>query len=234
MGGSIPRFISRSVTTPAAVVAPLDALRYYNQVKPAGSFEAADAKELGQLLVLDTDKVAWGVKFRAYLGAGVSAADGLSDAYMIKTFYDMGDTANAKGLLAMVGANLAGQGIIVYGQCQGLKKNRWKTALLEMLTVVSFVKPGLDAYRVASGAEQLPGAALSPLNEMIYTKGGELFFEAIPGLVLQLVALLNAEQVSNVAIGSILISTASTALTATTMFWDWDTDPGNRKSSPDW
>ena len=53
-------------------------------------------------------------------------------------------------------------------------------------------------------------------------------------LVLQLVALLNAEQTSNVAIGSILMSTASTALTATTMFWDTDTDPGARKSSPEW
>jgi hypothetical protein len=126
-------------------------------------------------------QVPYGVKFRAWLGAGVSAADGLSDAFMIKTFYDMGDTANAKGLLAMVGANVAAQTFIVYGQCQGLKKNKWRTALFEMLSVVSFVKPGLDAHRVASGAEQLPGAAMSPLVEMVSTKGAELFFEAIPG-----------------------------------------------------
>jgi hypothetical protein len=53
-------------------------------------------------------------------------------------------------------------------------------------------------------------------------------------LILQLVALLNAEQTSKVAIGSILISTASTALTATTMFWDADTDPDIRKRNPDW
>ena len=126
-------------------------------------------------------QVAWGVKFRAWLGAGVSAADGLSDAYMIKTFYDMGDTANAKGLLAMVGANLAFQGLIVFVRCQGLKKKKWRTMLFEMLTVVSFVKPGIDAHRVASGAEQAPGAAISPLTEMVSTKMGELFFEAIPG-----------------------------------------------------
>jgi hypothetical protein len=55
--GSIPSFISKSFTTPAAARAPLDALRYFNQVKPAESFEAADAKALGQLLVLDTDNV---------------------------------------------------------------------------------------------------------------------------------------------------------------------------------
>ena len=55
--GSIPRFISNSFTTPAAAVAPLNALRYFNQVKAAESFEAADGKVLGQLLVLDTDGV---------------------------------------------------------------------------------------------------------------------------------------------------------------------------------
>jgi hypothetical protein len=31
-----------------------------------------------------------------------------------------------------------------------------------------------------------------------------------------------------------VISTGSTALTATTMFWDIDTDPGARKRNPDW
>jgi hypothetical protein len=126
-------------------------------------------------------QVAWGVKFRAYLGAGMSAADGLSDAYMIKTFYDVGDTGNAKGLLAMVGANLCFQLLLVYAQVQGLKKDKWRSVIFEMLTVVSFTKPGFDAYRVASGAEQVPGAAFSPLSEMIFTKGGELVFEAIPG-----------------------------------------------------
>jgi hypothetical protein len=50
-----------------------------------------------------------------------------------------------------------------------------------MLTVVAFVKPGVDAHRVASGTEQLPGASMNPLTEMVCTKGGELFFEAIPG-----------------------------------------------------
>jgi hypothetical protein len=125
--------------------------------------------------------VAWGVKARAYLGAGVSAADALSDAYMIKTFYDLGDTGTAKGLLAMVGANVAYQTIIVYVQAHGLKKDKWRTMLFEMLTVITFLKPGFDAYRVASGAEQLPGAVLNPLTEMVGTKGGELVFEAIPG-----------------------------------------------------
>jgi hypothetical protein len=125
--------------------------------------------------------VAFGVKFRAYLGAGVSAADALSDAYMIDQFHKMGDIGTAKGLLAMVGANIAYQMGIVVVQNRGLKKNKWKTMFFEMLSVVTFVKPGVDAYRVASGAEQLPGAAIEPLTEMIIVKMGELVFEAIPG-----------------------------------------------------
>jgi nitrate/nitrite transporter NarK len=126
-------------------------------------------------------QVPYGVKLRAYLGAGVSASDALSDAFMINEFYEMGETGTANGLLAMVGANVAYQMLIVYIQTHGLKKNKWKTALFEMLTVISFVKPGVDAHRVASGAEQLPGAAVGPLAEMIMIKCGELMFEAIPG-----------------------------------------------------
>jgi hypothetical protein len=69
--GSIPSFISRSFTTPAAARAPLSALRYFNQVKAAESFEAADGKQLGQLLVLDTAKVR-GKKDRRPLEAELS------------------------------------------------------------------------------------------------------------------------------------------------------------------
>ncbi|GMI37933.1 hypothetical protein TeGR_g3217 [Tetraparma gracilis] len=177
--------------------------------------------------------VAWGVKLRAYLGAGVSAADALSDAYMINQFFVMGNTGAANGLIGMVGGNLAYQTIIVVAQNHGLKKDRWRTMFFEMLSVVTFVKPGVDAYRVASGAEQLPGAGFSPLSEMMFTKIGELVCEAIPGLILQVVAFLEAKEKGTAAFVSILISTASTALTATSIFWDDDTDPGVRKRNPD-
>jgi hypothetical protein len=111
----------------------------------------------------------------------VSAADALSDAYMINQFFEAGDTGTAKGLLAMVGANLAFQMLAVFQQSRGLKKNMRRTMLFEALTVVTFTKPGVDAHRVASGAEQRPGAAVAPLLEMVITKVGELAFEAIPG-----------------------------------------------------
>ncbi|GMI30191.1 hypothetical protein TeGR_g14227 [Tetraparma gracilis] len=118
--------------------------------------------------------------------------------------------------------------------CHSIKKHKWRTILFEFLSIVSFAKPGVDAYRVASGAEAAEGASMDPLAEMIYTRGGELVFEAVPGLVLQLVAALNAEENTTSVFASLIISTASAALTGTTVFWDIDTDPGKRKRNPDW
>lgn len=69
---------------------------------------------------------------------------------------------------------------------------------------------------------------------MVYNKVGELVIEAVPGLVLQLVAALTTEKNSTVAFASLLISTVSAALTGTTIFWDIDTDPRMRRSHPAW
>jgi hypothetical protein len=152
--------------------------------QPLGELDAEYVWFTPMLTAIATElmsAVAWGVQARAYLGAGVSAADGLSDAVMIHKFHEMGNAGAANGLLAMVGANLAFQLLVVHIQTRGLKKKKWKTMLLEMLAVVSFVKPGVEAHRVASGAEQLPGSAFVPLMEMTFTKSGELVFEAIPG-----------------------------------------------------
>jgi hypothetical protein len=72
---------------------------------------------------------------------------------------------------------------------------------------------------------------MDPLMEMTYTKAGELVFEAVPGLVLQLVAMLNAKENTTSVFVSLIISTASAALTGTTIFWDIDTDPGKRRTN---
>ena len=126
-------------------------------------------------------QVAYGVKARAAIGAGVSFGDMISDVYMVDLYYKTGRPGTANALMGMVGANVAFQIVVTYAKCHSMKKNKWKTMLFEMLTVVLFVKPGVDAHRVASGAEQLPGASVNPLTEMIFIKGGELMFEAIPG-----------------------------------------------------
>jgi hypothetical protein len=68
---------------------------------------------------------------------------------------------------------------------------------------------------------------------MAYSKGTEMFSEAIPGLVIQAVALLTSKEKSLVAVGSLFVSAATTAMTAASSFYDIDTDPGGRKRNPD-
>jgi hypothetical protein len=57
--GSIPRFVSDSLTTPGAARAPLSALGYFVQTKETAEVDAAgqDARALGQLLVHEMEPV---------------------------------------------------------------------------------------------------------------------------------------------------------------------------------
>ena len=57
------------------------------------------------------------------------------------------------------------------------------------------------------------GASLTPLHEMGVTRVGEMVFEALPGLVLQLVVLMTAKEKTAMAVVSVLLSAASAAMT---------------------
>tara|TARA_B110000305_G_C19242935_1_gene540817 strand:- start:461 stop:664 length:204 start_codon:yes stop_codon:yes gene_type:complete len=57
---------------------------------------------------------------------------------------------------------------------------------LEILYVVTFVKPVVDAYRVATGTVQQAHHITDPLTELIVTKCAEMFGESIPVGVIQL------------------------------------------------
>lgn len=100
---------------------------------------------------------------------------------MISKFYDMGESGNANGLLAMVCMNAGFQIVTTYIKKRKVKKNKWRKILWEMLSIITLVQPGVDAHRVASGAKEAPGESISPLTAMALTKICELFFEAIPG-----------------------------------------------------
>lgn len=66
----------------------------------------------------------------------------LSDAYMINVYFETARPGTANALLGMVGANLGWQVIVMYGATHSLKKDKWKTILLEFLSIVTFMKPG--------------------------------------------------------------------------------------------
>lgn len=57
-------------------------------------------------------------------------------------------------------------------------------------------------------------------------------FEALPSSVLQIYALLLAEEKSTGALISILVSAATIAFTSSMLSYDWDTSPAKRKLGP--
>ena len=62
------------------------------------------------------------------------------------------------------------------------------------MLVLSYLKPGVDAWKVASGAAQDEHSVLEPQVEMMLCKSVELVTESIPGTILQMSAFLSASK----------------------------------------
>ncbi|GMH80619.1 hypothetical protein TL16_g08624 [Triparma laevis f. inornata] len=113
------------------------------------------------------------------------------------------------------------------------KKQKSKSRLFKgLLYVLSTTKPGVDAYRVVIGAEQV-GAPVDPKVEMMFTKMLELFCEAIPGALIQSYAFLVGSNQSNAAIFSLIVSVFTASFTATGISFNTDVDKNKRAHTPD-
>jgi hypothetical protein len=129
-------------------------------------------------------------------------------------------------LLVCLILNMLVQLLIVWWQTT---KGPKATMVKDMLYVVSAVKPGVDAWRVATGLDQNEYQVLTPKMELLFSKGGELVFEAIPGCVVQvqayLVAMDSEEGASQQALASLVISALCTGFTASTITFDFVSRP---------
>ncbi len=171
-----------------------------------------------------------GLKARLVLGAGLSILDMVSDIINIRALFLAGRSTDASVLLGMIALNLAVQALVVTLQ----NWHRGARAVLRELGVVcSLLKPGVDAARVAGGAERVEGAPLNPLDEMIICKIIEMTFESIPGGLAQAIFLLNGGDWTTAAVVSVSLSCVSTAFIASTLVYDFDTDPMKRKRNPE-
>ena len=124
-------------------------------------------------------------------------------------------------LLVFLILNMLVQLLIVWLQTT---KGPKATMIKDMLYVVSAVKPGIDAWRVATGQDQNEYQVFTPKMELLSSKAAELMFEAIPGCVVQvqayLVAMDSEEGASWQALVSLVISALCTGFTAGTMTFD--------------
>jgi hypothetical protein len=105
--------------------------------------------------------------------------DLISDVYMIVVFLGSEETRGVAHV------NIACCALSLLVQLWGVwgvhKKRSWRRIAQEVLYVVAFVKPGIDAARVAAGNENDDGlAAMPPFAELTMTRGAEMVFESIP------------------------------------------------------
>ena len=108
------------------------------------------------------------------MGAKLSLLDIMTDIYMIYQYLTSEEEGQAIfGYInaSMCGVSLLIQLIIVY--VQNHKKGMKKVAY-EVLTVILFIKPAVDAFRVANGTETEEGSAVEPMAELVTTKGVEM------------------------------------------------------------
>ena len=115
-----------------------------------------------------------------------------------------------------------------------MTKHRGKLAVLkELFLVLTCLKPAVEIWRLAHGAEHDPGAPADLKMAMIAGKLIERVFESIPAAILQSVTLLDhADARSAWAVASIVIACVATAFVATTIAFNRDTDPEVRRHYP--
>jgi len=112
------------------------------------------------------------------------------------------------------------------------KKEGWRVKLREALITLSFLRPGVDAYRVSSNHTNA-SATMDSMTEMIINKCTELAFEVIPGTILQLyVWLTNLTQAGSFSLASICIGAMTTGFSSATIAFDMDVSLPHRKNQP--
>jgi len=174
-----------------------------------------------------------GVKWRAYWGsfsgAGFSFMDTISDIIMFFQYRLEGNYMFAYGIALTVFMNIFLQLILVSIQNRKMSKAVLAT---EALKTVLCVKVGFDAAKVARGDEKDILQIIDPEFEMLITRGLDILTESVPSSLMQAYAFILSRHKSKIAATSILLSGAAIGFVATTITWDWDTNPKKRKEEP--
>ena len=176
----------------------------------------------------------WGLMWRVGLGAVLSLTDLVTDIFVLKQFWERDDAVVFRNLqIASLTAYLFLQLMLVVVQNRDSGISKY---LKEIFIVLTGFKGPWDAYKVAIGAEQEKDAQFDPMMELTYAKCIELFAESIPGILIQLSAILSAlgkgQGVSLASKISLLISVLTTGFMSATISFEFDTDPKKRAFNP--
>ena len=109
----------------------------------------------------------YGMVFRVATGAALSTIDGVTDMYVISTYFGNADLrGQANAMLAMIIVNMSIQLLVVLVQ---YRRKNWKVKLREVLICLLFLRPAVDAFRVGTNHNDQE-ATVVPLVEMIMNK----------------------------------------------------------------
>jgi len=164
-------------------------------------------------------EVSWGLKGRVIMGAGLSILDMATDVLVLVGYMGKEETRGyGWSLLWMIVGSMVSQLIIVYMQSR--KKPR--RMALEMLVVLTGLKPAFDASAVCSGKAMEEHQVMHPKMEMTMVKNAEVVCESIPGCLLQLYAILKSDSgdISKSAIASVAVSAITTGFTSATISFE--------------
>jgi hypothetical protein len=177
------------------------------------------------------EEIPWGLKARVTFGAITSMVDLLTDVYVTYMFWSDKNYGYFKASFASLAVSIGLQILIVWAQNRKLGITR---VLKEWTPILLGYKPAVDAYRVATGAKQEVGAAVDPMFEMTVMKVVEMFAEAIPGVIIQLMAIATSDKDVGISAWlSVAVSAITTGFASATISYDFDTDPWQREHTPD-
>ena len=103
--------------------------------------------------------------------------------------------------------------------------------MLEILFVVTGVKPFVDVWRILTGKVNV-GAPIDTQSERAGCKTVEIVVESVPTALIQMHDLLGAPKLRIATVFSIVMSCLAIATITTIMFFGFDTDPTKRMHSP--
>ena len=113
----------------------------------------------------------WGVVLRVVLGAVLSVSNMGTDVNMVNQFYTSDQAFAGTATIVMICVNLFIQILIVHNQNLRMPRSvLWK----DILYVVTYLKPGVDALRSLKGGEQDTLVRMPPMTVMTYSKSSEM------------------------------------------------------------
>ena len=158
-GRSLSLF-TRKRKTPAAAV---DAMRLNYPQLDILFVEVADFEAFMNVIatyVLRENKA--GLAMRVGMGAGLSIFDGITDIFVIITYFNAGLRGQAFALIAMCATSMLGQ---IVTTLASYGKKSWGFKLKEILICLTLLRPAVDAYRISTNYKD-DESTIDPLAEV--------------------------------------------------------------------